>query len=84
MAAPAPGVSGALGLMPWTRAWCGMSQGNSGENRLPEAMQRCRAHVAVPPSPQPRRDRGRAVPSGVGPGEGEAGPKAPTQHHGCT
>lgn len=75
MAAPAPGVSGALGLMPWTRAWCEMSQGNSGENRLPEAM---------PPSPQPRRDRGRAVPSGAGPGEGEAGPKAPTQHHGCT
>lgn len=84
VAPPAPGGSGALGLVPRTCAWCRMSQGNPGGNWLPEAMQRHRAHMAVPPSPQPRQDRGRAVPRGVGPGEGEAVPKAPTQHHSCT
>lgn len=84
VALPAPGGSGALGLVPRTCAWCRMSQGNPGGNWLPEAMQRHRAHMAVPPSPQPRQDRGRAVPRGVGPGEGEAVPKAPTQHHSRT
>lgn len=76
VAPPAPGSSGALGLVPRTCAWCGMSQGNSLGNWLPEAMQRHRAHMAVPPSLSHAGAEAGLCPAGSG-----LGRERPSQKH---